>query len=192
MAEHIVPLYRLELIREKDIPYTSASQIEAAAEVFHAMLDSAHVEKLAMIHCNSRLQMIGAEVVAIGSLESVGTTMSDLFKGAIRNNASSVWMAHNHVDGNVEASLPDFYFTEKAMEVSRLLDIRLEDHLVIGPGAFYSIRENFAKLKAMAIEEDRKILKERLLGSLPHGKVGPANLGATELLSRLLLGTESK
>lgn len=165
--KHVVPLYRLELVREKELPYKSIDRVEAAAEVFHQMLDTSHVEKMAMIHCNSGGGMIGAEIVAIGSLEQVGTTMADLFKGALINNAASVWLAHNHVDGNVKASQPDFKFTQSAMKASTLLGLRLEDHLVIAPGKHYSIRDNIVELEKELIESSRDKIVKMLLGGLP-------------------------
>lgn len=167
VQQHIVPLYHLELVREKDLPYTDVRNEWAAAEVFHQMLDSAPVEKLAVIHCNSGMQMIGAEVVAIGGVERVGAAMGDLFKGAIRNNASVVWLAHNHVDGNVRASLPDYTYTLKAVAAGQLLDIRIQDHLVIGPGAHYSIFSHKADLEKNLQELERRTLLKRLAGTLP-------------------------
>jgi DNA repair protein RadC len=146
--QFMVPLYHLELVRDGDIPYRSLAKKDAAIEVFHAMLDSAHVEKLAMIHCNSGYDMIGAEIVAIGSLESVGTTMSDLFKGAVRNNAACVYVSHNHVDGRVKASLPDYKFTMTALKAAELLEIQLIDHIVVGPGGHYSIIEHQHEMDA--------------------------------------------
>jgi len=165
--QFMVPLYHLELVRERDIPYRSISKTAAAAEVFHAMLDSAHVEKLAMLHCNSGGDLIGAEIVAIGSLEQVGTTMSDLFKGAIRNSAAQVWLAHNHVDGRVTASLPDYKFTMLALDAAHLLEIHLQDHLVIGPGAHYSIMEHRKELAEQVRNMEREQIRKSLLGFLP-------------------------
>lgn len=164
---HMVPLYHLELVREKDLPYTSVRDEWAAAEVFHQMLDSAPVEKLAVIHCNSGMQMIGAEVVAIGGIERVGAAMGDLFKGAIVSNASVVWIAHNHVDGNVQASLPDYTYTLKAVAAGKLLDIRVHDHLVIGPGAHYSIFTHKAELEKNLVELERRTMLKRLAGVMP-------------------------
>lgn len=164
--KHIVPLYRLELVREKDLSYGSVIKIEAAAEVFHAMLDSSHVEKLAMIHLNSGGEMIGAELIAMGSLEQVGTTMAEMFKGALLNNAASVWVAHNHVDGNVTPSDPDIRFTERVQAASKLLDIRLEDHLVIAPGKHYSIRSNMRTLQNRMFSESKDRIMKLLLGGL--------------------------
>lgn len=167
VQEFMVPLYRLELVREKEIPYRSVTKAAAAAEVFHTMLDSAHVEKLALIHCNSGGDLIGAEIAAIGSLEMVGTTMADLFKGAVKNNAAQVWLAHNHVDGRVQASMPDYKFTMMAMDAAHLLEIHLNDHLVIGPGAHYSIFEHRKELAEQFRAHELGQLRKSLLGFLP-------------------------
>jgi len=164
VTQHIVPLYRLELIREKDLPYRSVTSIEAAAEVFHEMLDSSPVEKLAVIHCNSSLQMIGAELIAVGSIERVSAVPADIFRGALRNNAATIWMAHNHVDGNVKASLPDYMFTERALKAAEILEIGLEDHLVIGPGAHYSIRQHSTELALEVRQKEKARLQQTLLG----------------------------
>ena len=164
--EFMVPLYRLELVRERNLPYTSVSKVEAAAEVFHAMLDSAPIEKMAVIHCTSGMDMIGAEVVAVGHMESVGAAMADLFKGAIRNNAARIWMAHNHVDGRVKASLPDFGYTLRAMDTGDLLGIPLHDHLVIGPGAYYSIFEHKEDFHKAVVSLEREALMRNLMGGL--------------------------
>lgn len=142
LTAHMVPLYHLELVREKDIPYRSVSSKEAAAEVFHEMLDSSPVEKLAVIYVNSSGKMIGAEYIAIGGLEMVQASMSEIFRGAIKANAPGIWLAHNHVDGNVIPSLPDYRFTLAAVDSATLLQINLIDHLVVGPGAYWSIKDH--------------------------------------------------
>jgi len=172
--QFMVPLYHLELVRERDIPYRSVVKKEAAVEVFHEMLDSAHVEKLAMIHCNSGLDMIGAEIVAMGSLEMVGTTMSELFKGALRSNAAAVYLSHNHVDGRVKASLPDYKFTLRALQAAQILEIPLIDHIVVGPGAHYSIIEHQYELENDLLRWEQKQRLKMLKGMIPvpHGTKG--------------------
>lgn len=171
VQQHMVPLYHLELVREKDIPYTSVDNEWAAAEVFHQMLDNSPLEKMAVIHCTSGMKMIGAEVVAIGGMESVGAAMADLYKGAIRSNAPVIWLAHNHPDGVVQASLPDYSYTLKAVAAGTLLGIRLHDHLVIGPGAHYSIFAHRAELDKNLRELEIQALQKRLLGGLPGGPI---------------------
>lgn len=165
--QFMVPLYHLELVRERDIPYRSLQKKEAAIEVLHAMLDSAPVEKLAMLHCNSGLDLIGAEIAAIGSMEQVGTAMGDLFKGAVRNNAACVYLSHNHVDGRVKASLPDYRFTLRALKAAELLEIQLIDHIVVGPGAHYSIIEHQYEMDDELREWEDQQRAKLLKGMMP-------------------------
>lgn len=172
--ETMVPMYRLELVRENTIPFTKVDSVEAAAEVFHGMLDRAHVEKMAVIHCDSNDNMIGCEIVAVGSLEKVGADMSDVFKGALKNNAASIWFAHNHPVGNkggiVKASIPDFLYTDKLISASELIGVRLNDHLVVAPGMHYSIKANFRQL---ATEAQRFLQEEAIMrGRLPFAANG--------------------
>lgn len=171
ITQFMVPMYHLELVREKDIPYKKIHKIEDAAEVFHSMLDSSHVEKMAVIHCNSSGEMIGAEVIAVGSLETVSADMSDLFKGAIKNNAASIFMAHNHPTGSVKASVPDFLFTEKVLAASEIMGIRVDDHLVIVPGKHYSLREHADEMQD-AVRNGR----HPLAGLLSDGSEGAQKL----------------
>lgn len=178
-SDNMVPMYHLELVREKaSFPYTKVSGVEAAAEVFHQLLDSSHVEKMAVIYCNAGGEMIGAEVVAIGKLTNVGADMSDIFKGALLANAYSIWFAHNHPGAvgkeKAEASVPDYLFTTKLLEASEIMGILLEDHLVIQPGSHYSIKDNMRYLSEKAQRELEKVRNQnpliQLLGGMAADK----------------------
>lgn len=158
MENHIVPLYHLELVRDKDLNYRDAKTIVAAAEIFHEMLDSSPVEKLAVIYVNLGGKMIGAEYVAMGSLEKVSADMSDLFRGAIKIGSAHIWLAHNHVDGDVRPSLPDYRFTMAAVAAGKILNIEIMDHLVVGPGAYHSINRNQNEM-SRALERDMHAIR---------------------------------
>ena len=77
---------------------------------------------------------------------------SEAFREAIRWGASGVVVAHNHPSGNPEPSKEDVKITEHLIETSKVLSIRMLDHLVLGSPesangqGFVSIR-NLAVLK---------------------------------------------
>ena len=158
---HTVPLYQLELVRSTNLPYKSVNRIDAAAEVFHEMLDRSPVEKMAVIHCNSGGDMIGAEYVAHGGMEAVGAAMADMFRGAIRNNAASIWFAHNHVDGRTNASPQDFGYALRVFDAGAMLGIRVNDHLVVGPGSYYSCLSHPADFQRGIRELELQLLRNR-------------------------------
>ncbi len=77
---------------------------------------------------------------------------SEAFREAIRWGASGIVVAHNHPSGNPEPSKEDVKTTEHLIETSKVLSIRMLDHLVLGSPesangqGFVSIR-NLAVLK---------------------------------------------
>ena len=71
-------------------------------------------------------------------LVSRGTTNATLmhprevFKQALRWGAHSIYVAHNHPSGNPNPGAQDFERTNELAKVSKITDIRLRDHLVLG------------------------------------------------------------
>ena len=170
--EFMVPLYHVELVRDRMIPYRSVVNAVAAAEVFHEMLDSSPVEKMAVIHCNSGMKMIGAEIVAMGSHEMVSAQVRDIMRGAILNNAASIWVAHNHVSGLGRASLPDYNFTIHLMEACSMIQLPLNDHLVISPNEYYSVKEHQDELEREVLMRESANALRDLFGDITFDKGG--------------------
>lgn len=59
-------------------------------------------------------------------------------KQALDYLAAGIIVAHNHPSGNLRPSVEDDRLTKRIKEAAALLDIRLLDHLIIGPGGYYS------------------------------------------------------
>ncbi len=65
-----------------------------------------------------------------------------LLATAIKANASSILIAHNHPSGNLSPSECDKRLTKKIKEGSKLLDIKLIDHIIVTKDSFYSFSDN--------------------------------------------------
>lgn len=61
---------------------------------------------------------------------------------ALKCNASSIVIAHNHPSGSLEPSEPDKSITKKLKEACKLLDLNLLDHLIITKQGYYSFSDN--------------------------------------------------
>lgn len=61
---------------------------------------------------------------------------------ALKCNASSIVIAHNHPSGSLEPSEPDKSITKKLKEACRILDLNLLDHLIITGLGYYSFSDN--------------------------------------------------
>jgi DNA repair protein RadC len=79
------------------------------------------------------------EVIGVGILSEVLIHPRECFLPAIRASAASVILAHNHPSGNSEPSQADLTLTHHLLEASRILGIRLDDHLVVTRDGYASL-----------------------------------------------------
>lgn len=82
-------------------------------------------------------------VLGIYNLSKGGTTGTVVdaklvFSVALKCNASSIIIAHNHPSGNLTPSEADKTITNKLKQAGKLLDIALLDHLIVTKDNFYS------------------------------------------------------
>jgi len=71
------------------------------------------------------------QLVAMGTANSVGVHPRDVFRVAVKNNAVSLIVAHNHPSGDLTPSADDRHLTRRLVEAGKLLDIPVLDHLVV-------------------------------------------------------------
>ncbi|NWJ94357.1 MAG: DNA repair protein RadC [Chloroflexi bacterium] len=107
------------------------------------MLEMAGLEQenLKLVMLNTKNQIIRMNTVYKGTVNSSQVRVAELFKDAVRHNATSIILAHNHPSGDPTPSSEDIRITEVAIDAGKLLEIELLDHLVIGQQRWVSLRE---------------------------------------------------
>lgn len=80
-------------------------------------------------------------VVSAGTLTSSLVHPREVFRAAIREAAAALIVAHNHPSGDPEPSAEDLAVTHRLREAGQVLGIPLQDHVILGDGAFVSLRE---------------------------------------------------
>jgi DNA repair protein RadC len=97
---------------------------------------------------NTKTRLVRPPVdVTQGLLNSSQVHPREVFKEAIRNNCAAVILAHNHPSGDPAPSSDDLKITRRLVEVGRIVDIQVLDHVIIGrnraagSGDFVSLRE---------------------------------------------------
>ena len=98
-------------------------------------------EHFKVLLLNVRLEVMGLETVSIGDLAGAPVHPRETFEPAIRKGAAAVCFAHNHPSGDPEPSEDDIKVTRRLMECGDILGIRVLDHIIIGDGAFRSLKE---------------------------------------------------
>jgi DNA repair protein RadC len=90
---------------------------------------------------DTRHRLLGRVRVSEGTLTSSLVHPREVFAPALRRAAASVVVAHNHPSGDPEPSAEDEAVTRRLLEAGRLLGVPLLDHVVLGQGAWVSMRE---------------------------------------------------
>jgi DNA repair protein RadC len=76
-----------------------------------------------------------------GSLNSSVVRVSEVFRSPLQLNSAAIIVAHNHPSSTCLASPEDINVTRLLIQAGGLLEIEVLDHLIIGQGAWMSMRE---------------------------------------------------
>jgi DNA repair protein RadC len=103
-------------------------------------------EWLRVVLLNVKQQLIKVATVSQGSVNESLAHPREVFKPAIVLSAYSFIMVHNHHSGEPSPSEADMRLTRRILEASRILQINLLDHVIIGapaPGrsSYFSFKE---------------------------------------------------
>lgn len=80
--------------------------------------------------------------VSSGGVANVIADPRIIFCSALKCLAAGVIISHNHPSGVLRPSSIDRELTQKLSAGAKLLDIRLVDHIIVGPNRYYSFLEN--------------------------------------------------
>lgn len=102
------------------------------------------VEQFRIMLLNRANRVLGICTITTGS--STGTIADPklIFAVALKANACSLAMAHNHPSGNLLPSKDDCGITQKIREGGKLLDISVLDHLIVSTEGYYSFADEGA------------------------------------------------
>ena len=118
----------------------SSNQLSSPEAVYNEMkeLALADQESLWVIYVNTKNMILGKDMVSLGGIDSAGVDMKILFRRILQNNAVLFCIVHNHPSGEVKPSKQDIELTENVKNASKLLNLKLLDHIIIGENDYYS------------------------------------------------------
>ena len=97
-------------------------------------------EHFVVLLLNARHELIGTEVVSVGSLNASIVHPREVFLPAVSASAASVILAHNHPSGDPEPSEEDLSITKRLVEVGELIGIGVLDHVIVASRGLVSFR----------------------------------------------------
>jgi DNA repair protein RadC len=112
-----------------------------AAELVQYEMSALEQEELRVLLLDTRNRLQHIETVYRGSVNSSQVRVAEIFKTAIRRNATNLIVIHNHPSGDPTPSPDDVAITRLILQAGEILDVKLLDHIIIGSGRFVSLKE---------------------------------------------------
>jgi len=118
--------------------------LRSPEEVFEYAKDMARLKKehLRGLYLDTRNKLIRDEVIAIGTLNASLAHPREIFHPAIDSHAAAILLVHNHPSGDPSPSKDDIELTKQVHEASKILDIEVLDHVIIGSQNYSSLKES--------------------------------------------------
>ena len=98
-------------------------------------------EHFVAVMLSTKNHVLGCPVISTGTLNASLVHPRELFKEIITFGAASVIVAHNHPSGDPTPSNDDILLSKKLVEIGKLLEISVLDHVIIGDGKYVSLKE---------------------------------------------------
>jgi len=98
-------------------------------------------EHLMAIYLNARNELLFRKHVFVGTLNANLVHPREIFSEALKQNAASVILVHNHPSGDAEPSEDDLTITKRILEAGKIMGIDVLDHIIITKTKIFSFKE---------------------------------------------------
>ena len=109
-------------------------------------------EHFLLVTLNGGHEIIQIHVITVGTLNRTLIHPREVFSAAMRDNAASIIVSHNHPSGKCQPSDEDIAVTDTLEKVSMIMGIELLDHVIVSRESYFSFMEN----KMLRGKENRK------------------------------------
>lgn len=98
-------------------------------------------EHFVCLFLNTKNQVIDKECIFVGSLDTSVVHPREVFREAIRRSSAGVICIHNHPSGDPHPSREDVDITYRLYEAGEIVGVELMDHIIVGDGCYFSLKE---------------------------------------------------
>lgn len=130
---------RLESFKEGAKP-----KINSPVDVYNRIYPRLREQKKEMfieLCLDTKNQVIKEDIISIGSLNANVVHPREVFRMALAESAAHIIVAHNHPSGDPTPSREDIEITKKLVETGSIIGIDVLDHVIIGDGRHFSMKE---------------------------------------------------
>lgn len=132
-TSHLVPFGPLFGMVREDRP--TGPPLSSSAFVFDLLKLDAQADRewFQVFYLDPKNQIIERALEFVGSVDSAAIFPREIAKHALQFSATGVILSHNHPSGDPEPSLCDRQLTGEIVKALALFQIRVLDHIIVGP-----------------------------------------------------------
>lgn len=100
-----------------------------------------YIEEMYLMLLNRANKVLGYSKISEGGITGTVVDTRVIFQIALKTNACSIILGHNHPSGNLKPSDADLKITKNIKEAGKIMDITLLDHIILTDEGYYSFAD---------------------------------------------------
>jgi len=117
----------------------SSDAVEVLRSIWSDQIE--YREEFVILCLNRANKVLGYSKISSGGTSGTVADPKIIFQIALKSNASSIILSHNHPSGNTKPSDSDMKLTQKLQKAGLLLDLQVLDHIVLTEESFFSFAD---------------------------------------------------
>jgi len=125
-------------------PYQKISCSKQANECIRQIIPVEQInyrEHMYALYLDNGNNVTGYQLISLGGITSTLVDKRILLQGALLTSAIAIVLFHNHPSGKLKPSNSDLQLTEEIKEASKVLNIKLLDHIIVAEQGYYSFAD---------------------------------------------------
>lgn len=138
----------IELVYRSDVASSERPQVTSSKDAYDLFLQNwnqdkiDYLEEAKMLLLNRSSRVLGIYNLSSGGTAGTVVDAKQVYVAALKLNAQSIIISHNHPSGNLTPSEQDIYLTKNLRKAGEVLGISLLDHLIVSKQGYYSFAED--------------------------------------------------
>ncbi len=130
-----------EVLKQKIIEQPFYQSSRGVFDYLYYSMRGLKKEVFKAVYLNARNQIIDAEDLFEGTLESIPIRPREIVDSAIKHGSAAVIFIHNHPSGSTTPSQSDKQLTRDLVFIGNIIEVKVLDHIIIGGNKYFSFAD---------------------------------------------------
>lgn len=110
-------------------------------EYFKSQIQDIPHEEFWVLYLNTGCKILDSQLIGRGGNDFTPVDVRIILRHVLQSKANSMILIHNHPSGTLQPSQADKILTTKINDAAKLMDIKVNDHIIFSDNGYYSFRD---------------------------------------------------